>query len=90
MKITSINFIKAADVPKVTRNTDNMAIAQELKTSLDKAPAGHSVTFKLDKSKKYTRYSIQRACAAMNLSVKISAQGENFYAVKQEKPATKK
>jgi len=61
MKITSINFVKASDIPKSTKNTELSQVTAEIAENVRKAPAGQAVTVKLDSTKRWTSYALKRA-----------------------------
>jgi hypothetical protein len=61
-KITSINFVDAASVPRVTqRETANAKMVATILDNLKKAPAGKHLLLDVEGLKGSTRYALQKA-----------------------------
>jgi len=85
MKITSINFVKASDVPKPTKNTELSQVVGEIAEHVNKAPAGQAVSFKLDSAKRWTVYALKRALLARHkLECQLVNRDGTIFVLRQE------
>lgn len=91
MQVTSINFVKASDVPKPTKNTELSAVSAQIAEAIKKAGAGQAVQFKLDTVKRWTTYALKRALTDRHgLTVQLINRDGTIYAMQVEKKDAKK
>jgi hypothetical protein len=89
MKILALNFIKADDVPRPTRNTEKKELAQAILEYLRKAPKGQGVTVQLDTVTKYTRYGLLKTMqrlGAKNIRTRIDLAKKTLFVVQEDAP----
>ena len=72
MKILSMNFVKEADIPDRTRNTEMAKWVQEIGEKVKSAPAGQGLAVKVDKAEKWHRYSLQRRLQKLGHKVTVT------------------
>ena len=92
MKINSINFIKASDMPQRAVNTELQAVADAIGEKFPQVTADKPLALKVDKLGKYTRYALQKKLhKAGHGEARISVNlKENVIYVKRVVPAQPK
>lgn len=90
MKVTSINYVKANDVPKPSKTTELSLVTKEIADALKKAPAGSAVQLQLDSTKRWTGYALKKALAAKhNLTVQLIQRDGVIYVMETTGKAKK-
>ncbi|SRR6266436_6259987 len=93
MKILSMNFIKASDIPRPSRNTEKKDLAKQILAHLAKAPKDQGITVQLDTVTKYTRYGLLKTMqrlGAKNLRTRIDLDKKTFFVAFDDEPAPAK
>ena len=81
LKVQSITFVQASDVPQTVKNTDMAKLVKEIETELDgkKIPKGKSLALKIQGAHKYTRYQLQKRLQGAGHEVSVREKDGVFY-----------
>jgi len=72
MKVISINFVKEADIPQRSRDTEASRFAEELGKKIKTLPAGQGLSLKVSGAQKWHRYALQKRLQKAGHKVLVS------------------
>jgi hypothetical protein len=76
MQIKSINYVKASDIPKSTRNSELGETAGKIAEALAKMPADAALRFEPKEVKRWSAYAIKKALAdRYHMDVTVNTSG---------------
>jgi len=83
LKVGSINFIKAADMPEIRKNTDMSQLVEAFKIALGgkPIPKAQAVSMKIAGAHKYTRYQLQKRLQSAGYEVLVREKDGTFFVV---------
>ena len=81
LKIQSITFVQASDVPQVVKNTEMAQLVTAIEKELDgkKIAKGKSLAMKISGAHKYTRYQLQKRLQKAGHEVNVREKDGTFY-----------
>lgn len=88
MQIKSINYVKASDIPKSTRNSELGETASKVAEALSKMPADAAVRLEPKEVKRWSAYAIKKALLDRHkLDVTVNTSGGVLFIRRSRGPA---